>query len=258
MGWFHSSSSSNFGPQTYISSIFISAGVMFYEENKTNIGFEELITLCLDVTSCAFNNPTIFQNLSSQKSSKKLDISAVFCALDIYSIQVQPFGTNMFSHGSHSIEPKCWKFDELFESGEETPSIIAAIRLNDMFSELVRMYQLNGGFEDSDTRYSRMTKLPQYWFKSFRDIVIGLSRTPLFTTYMRIPTEIWKMGWRVEEKSCISSEEMIVFPYNIPGNILPKKNYNNKLPIFHTLGVHHCMVDMCKKHKLFNKIYIIQ
>ena len=205
---------------------------MFYDENKTHVGYEEIITLCLDVTSRALNNPTIFQNLSSQKSSKKLVISSVFCSLDIFSLQVQPFGTNMFSHGSHSIEPKCWKFDELFESGEETPSIVAAIRLNDMFSQLVRMYQFNGCFEGSETGFSSMTKLPPDWFKSYRDIVIALSRTPLFTTYMRIPTEIWTMGWRVEAKSTFGSEEMTVFPYNIPGNMLVMKPYNHILVIF--------------------------
>ena len=73
---------------------YISAGGTFYEENRTRIGFEELITLCLDVTSAALNNPLIFQNLSSEKS-RKLVISSVFCSLDIFSQEAQNFGTSI-------------------------------------------------------------------------------------------------------------------------------------------------------------------
>ena len=124
----------------------------------------------------------------------------------------------MFSRGSHSIEPICGQFEELFETGDETPSIVAAIRLNDMFSELTRMYQSNGGLVESETASCSLIKLPTYWFNLFRDIVIGLSRTSLFTTYLRIPTEIWTMGWRIETKR--SSEEMTIIPYNIPGNFM--------------------------------------
>ena len=128
------------------------------------------------------------------------------------------FGTNIFSRGLHSIEPICGQFEELFETGDETPSIVAAIRLNDMFSELTRMYQSNGCLVESETASCSLIKLPPYWFSHYRDIVIGLSRTSLFTTYIRIPTEIWTMGWRIETKR--SSEEMTIIPYNIPGNLM--------------------------------------
>ena len=198
---------------------YISAGGTFYEENRTRMGFEELITLCLDVTSAALNNPLIFQNLSSEKS-RKFVISSVFCSLDIFSQQAQNFGTSIFSHGSHSNQPICGQFEEIFESGEETPSIVAAIRLNDMLSELILVYQSSSCSEGSEIGSSSLTKLPPDWFKNYRDIVIGLSRTPLFTTYMRIPTEIWTMGWRVEPQ--ITSNEMLVIPYNIPGKSISK------------------------------------
>ena len=86
-----------------------------------------------------------------------------------------------------------------------------------MFSELVRMYQANIGIESFEAGITCVKKLSTEWVRNFRDIVIGLSRFPVFTTYMRIPTEIWKIGWEVNSGNLHSREEATVFPYNIPG-----------------------------------------
>ena len=94
---------------------YISAGGTFYEENRSRMGFEELITLCLEVTSAALNNSLIFQNLSSEKS-RKFVISSVFSSLDIFSQQAHNFGTSLFSHGSHSNQPICEQLEEIFET----------------------------------------------------------------------------------------------------------------------------------------------
>ena len=123
----------------------------------------------------------------------------------------------MFTNGSSCVEPKCIKIEELFESGEETPSIVACIRLNDMFSELVRMYQSNIGVGTSQKGLTCVTKLSSVWFRNFEDLVIGLSRFPIFTTYLRIPTDIWKMGWSTESSNVSNLDNITVFPYNIPG-----------------------------------------
>ena len=197
-------------------SFYFTEGSIIYEENKINIGYEELITLCLESASCAINNPQLFHILS-KSTSRKMLISSVFCVMDIFSLQVHSFATNIFSRGSPCAEPKCAKFDELIDSGKEGPGVIACIRLNDMFSELVRMYQANIGVDSFDAGITCVKKLSAEWLWNFRDIVIGLSRFSVFTTYLRIPTEIWTMGWEVDPGNSYNSELLTVFPYNIPG-----------------------------------------
>ena len=196
--------------------LFITDGSIVYEENKTSIGYEELITLCLESASCAITNRQLFHILSKSKSKEML-ISSVFCVMDIFSFQVNSFATNIFSRVSPCAEPKCAKFDQLIDSGEEGPGVIACIRLNDMFSELVRMYQANIGVEAFEAGITCVKKLSAEWLWHFRDIIIGLSRFPVFTTYLRIPTEIWNMGWEIDKSHSYNSELVTVFPYNIPG-----------------------------------------
>ena len=185
-------------------------------EGKTNAGYEELISLTLDAAACGLNNSRIFQSLCDSKS-RNLVISSTFCVIDIFSHEVFPFGTSMFTNGSSCVEPKCIKIEELFESGEETPSIVACIRLNDMFSELVRMYQSNIGVGTSQKGLTCVAKLSSAWLRNYGDLVIGLSRFPIFTTYLRIPTDIWKMGWSTESSNVSNLDNITVFPYNIPG-----------------------------------------
>ena len=144
----------------------------------------------------------------------------MFCVVDIFSTQLDLFANNAFSQGFNvRHEASCNKFEKLFELGEETPSVVACVRLNDMFSELVRLYQTNIGVSSSETGSNSMTKLSSGWLRNFRDIIIGLSRFPIFTTYLRIPTEIWTMGWQVDDQNQSNLEDATVFPYNIPGKV---------------------------------------
>ena len=48
----------------------------------------------------------------------------------------------------------CPDFKEAFEAGQETPTMLACIKLNEMFTDLL---------ESNDTIVSRKEKLPQVW-----------------------------------------------------------------------------------------------
>ena len=37
--------------------------------------------------------------------------------------------------------------------------------------------------------------MPSYWYKSYEQILIGLCRLDKVTQYLRIPPELWSLGW---------------------------------------------------------------
>ena len=47
-----------------------------------------------------------------------------------------------------------------------------------------------------DFRHSKARNvMPSYWYKSYEQILIGLCRLDKVTQYLRIPPELWSLGW---------------------------------------------------------------
>ena len=73
------------------------------------------------------------------------------------------------------------------------PSALAAVRLNEMFTVTIAAPEKGGGVEGALFE-STCRNVAQ----SLESLLVGLARMPIFNTYIRVPPEIWKLGWDPE------------------------------------------------------------
>ena len=74
------------------------------------------------------------------------------------------------------------------------PAALAAIRLNEMFTVTIAAPEKGGGGAERALFESTSRNIAQ----SLESVLVGLARMPIFNTYMRVPPEIWKLGWDPE------------------------------------------------------------
>ena len=103
--------------------------------------------------------------------------------------------------------PVCASFKAARESGEETPLSASCILLNELLSDFLA--------ENSKAKIL----MPENWLESYKCILIGLGRLEKLTLYMRIPPELWTLGWNPE----ISDLDHLAFP-SIPIEFLHDKD----------------------------------
>lgn len=84
---------------------------------------------------------------------------------------------------THQV-PICPAFKVAADEDQTTPCIAACIQLNELFTDLML-------FSQSKAKKA----MPSNWFRSYESILIGLCRLEKFTLYMRIPPELWTLGW---------------------------------------------------------------
>ena len=70
------------------------------------------------------------------------------------------------------------------ETDEANLTIEAAMQLNELFSDWV-----------APDKSKAKDKMPSQWRQSYEKILLGLCRLHKFTLYIRIPPELWTLGW---------------------------------------------------------------
>ena len=150
-------------------------------DEKILQGREETTCLCLNVASMILAHPKISEYLSKTPASKHASIgddlwSTSICLLlnDIVLVK--------FAILSNQV-PLCPAFKVASEEDQETPTMVASIKLNELLTDL--------SCKDSKAR----NLMPDCWYKPYKSMVIGLCRLDKFTSYMRIPPELWTLGW---------------------------------------------------------------
>ena len=121
------------------------------------------------------------------------DLAPMFCiaAVDIMD--------NRFPSPPSTVET-CLRFRELIDEGRETVNLFACVKLNELFTSLL----------------INKRSLPKPWQKSLTNLIVSLSRLPIYSTYISIPVEIWDLKWRIDP---VSDDQPTKFPY-IPVTML--------------------------------------
>lgn len=140
-------------------------------ENKIQ-GFENHLHKALSAAASMFQNQ-ITMSVLCQAESQSLLVSAILSLLSLFQRHLKMQQLNV-SHPD--------SFDPILREGGETAELVrACIELNAMFTFLLE-----------DER--RIQETGKDLTPILNDVILGLSRVPLFTSYLRIPTQVWKMG----------------------------------------------------------------
>ena len=171
-------------------------------DEKVLQGKEETSCLCLQTASKILAHPKVSKYLSKNHGSgasttKDNDDlwSTSMCLLinDIMFVR--------FEFSSNQV-PTCPAFKVASEESQETPTMVASMKLNELLTDLTN--------KDSKAR----SLMPDCWYKPYKGLIIGLCRLDKFTSYMRIPPELWILGW-----SPMIDLDSLVFP-SIPMDYL--------------------------------------
>lgn len=146
-------------------------------DEKVVVGKEETSVQCLKVVALALADHQVSEFLSRDQQRTNLWPTSICLLLsDIVLVR--------YSIGTSNQVPICSAFKVASEEGQETATIVACIKLNDLFTDLL------------DGKASKAKAvMPRCWFDSYQSIIIGLCRLTKFTSYLRNPPELWTLGW---------------------------------------------------------------
>ena len=134
-------------------------------DEKIIQGHEETTNLCLSVASMMISHHKISEYLSKPEIGQW---ATSLCLLLIDIVIVR------FAIISNQVA-LCPAFKVASDEKQETPTMVASIKLNELFSDLTN--------KESKAKIL----MPEFWFQPYKAMVIGLCRLDKFTSYMRIP-----------------------------------------------------------------------
>ena len=138
-------------------------------DEKILQGHEETTNLCLSVASMMISHHKISEYLSKPEIGQWAT-SLCLLLIDIMIVR--------FAIISNQVA-LCPAFKVASDEKQETPTMVASIKLNELFSDLTN--------KESKAKIL----MPEFWFQPYKAMVIGLCRLDKFTSYMRIPPGIF-------------------------------------------------------------------
>ena len=137
---------------------------------------EHQLNLALGAVAAAVKNEHLLHWYSSSELGTSYLTSAVLSTRMYFSLKLSLTSMNLFQ--SKSFE------DQLEVVSNDNAIILACLQINEMFTFVLE-------------HQSQFRSEAKNMVRCLEDLVLGLARMPVFTTYLRIPPKIWKFGWEV-------------------------------------------------------------